>query len=136
MIKTIFDDLIKNGYQPIKRNRELEKVNPPNTDSHVKKSDNSIIDININFEQIDEFFNKHKGDNKNMATVEEQRTMIAIQQLNRKVPEVTLRDLFAMSSINGLGLTYDVGIDEENVQRYANKAYLIADAMLEARQKK
>ena len=66
-------------------------------------------------------------------TVEEQRTMQAIQQLNRKVPEVTLRDLFAMSSINGL--IYDVGIDEENVQRYANKAYLIADAMLEAKKK-
>lgn len=131
MIKTIFDDLIKNGYQPIKRNRELEKVNPPNTDSHVKKSDNLIIDMNINFEQINEFFNKHKGDNKIMITVEEQRTMQAIQKLNAKIPEVTLRDLFAMSSINGL--IYDVGIDEENVQRYANKAYLIADAMLEAR---
>ena len=64
-------------------------------------------------------------------SVEEQKTMQAIQNINRKIPEITLRDLFAMSSINGL--IYDVGIDEENVQRYANKAYLIADAMLEAR---
>jgi hypothetical protein len=64
-------------------------------------------------------------------TIEEQRTMQAIQQLNRKLPDVTLRDLFAMSSINGL-IFY---IDEENAQGYANKAYLIADAMLEARKK-
>lgn len=132
-MKIIWDDLIKNGYQPIKRNRELEKVIPPNTGSHVEKSDNLIIEKNINFKQINEFLNKHKGDERIMTTVEEQRTMQAIQNINRKLPEVTLRDLFAMSSINGL--IYDVGIDEENVQRYANKAYLIADAMIEAKKK-
>jgi hypothetical protein len=64
-------------------------------------------------------------------TVEEQSIMRAIQNINRKIPEVTLRDLFAMSSINEL--IHDVGIHKENVQKYANRAYLIADAMLEAR---
>lgn len=119
-----FDNIIKNGYQPIKRNIELEKVTPPNTGSHVKKSDNLIIDMNINF------FNKHKGDNKIMTTVEEQRTMQAIQQLNRKIPEVTLRDLFAMSSLNAL-LQKPI----ESFETVAEQSYRIADAMLEARKK-
>lgn len=69
-----------------------------------------------------------------MATVEEQRTMIAIQQLNRKVPEVTLRDLFAMSALSGtLGgkiFTY------EEIKFMAEESYKVADIMLEARQKK
>lgn len=67
-----------------------------------------------------------------MMTVFEQHTHELLQSACRKIPDVTLRDLFAMSSINGLIF----GIDEENVQKYANKAYLIADAMLEAREKK
>lgn len=67
-----------------------------------------------------------------MTTIEEQRTMQAIQQLNRKVPEVTLRDLFAMSYLNGIltnrAMHYDY--DQEAVF-----AYRVADAMLEARKK-
>lgn len=67
-------------------------------------------------------------------TVIEEATMKSVQGIYKKLPDLngmTLRDLFAMSSLNGL--IYDVGINEENVQMYANKAYLIADAMLEAR---
>ena len=84
---------------------------------------------------MNNFFNKHKGDNKTMTIIEE-ATMKSIQGIYKKLPDlngVTLRDLFAMSSLNGL--IYDVGINEENVQNYANKAYLIADAMIEARKK-
>lgn len=66
-----------------------------------------------------------------MATIEEQRTMIAIQQLNRKVPEVTLRDLFAMNSLNAL-LQKPI----ESFETVAEQSYRLADAMLEARQKK
>lgn len=66
-------------------------------------------------------------------TILEQRTYDSLIDLNSKIPEITLRDLFAMSSINGL--IHNVCISEGSVQKYANKAYLIADAMLEARKK-
>ena len=69
-----------------------------------------------------------------MATVEEQRTMIAIQQLNRKVPEVTLRDLFAMSVIQTQ--VKDCLYHDDEIKIIAQRSYRIADAMLEARQKK
>lgn len=63
-----------------------------------------------------------------MATVEEQRTMIAIQNINRKLPEVTLRDLFAMSALNSL-----IQINMSPFDKIAKFAYCFADAMLEAR---
>ena len=64
-------------------------------------------------------------------TVEEQRTMQAIQNMNRKMPEVTLRDLFAMSALNGTlrGTTYT----NEEIKIKVEQSYRIADAMLEAR---
>ena len=68
-----------------------------------------------------------------MTTVEEQRTMIAIQQLNRKVPEVTLRDLFAMSIIQTQ--VKDCLYDDNEIKAMAEQTYRIADAMLEARKK-
>lgn len=68
-----------------------------------------------------------------MTTIEQQRTMIAIQRLNAKVPEVTLRDLFAMSALTGTlrGTTYT----DEEIKIKAEQTYRIADAMLEARKK-
>lgn len=66
-----------------------------------------------------------------MITVEEQRTMQAIQQLNRKIPEVTLRDLFAMSTIPTL--LKDFPHDDESIKAMTRKSYKLADAMLEAR---
>lgn len=67
-------------------------------------------------------------------TVEEQRTMHSIQKLNAKIPEVTLRDLFAMNIISGMIAT-NLILDEEFLLGYSKKAYKIADAMLEARGK-
>lgn len=68
-----------------------------------------------------------------MTTIEEQRTMIAIQQLNAKVPEVTLRDLFAMSVLNGLiSGRYVTDVNKKDI---AELAYKQADVMLEARKK-
>lgn len=64
-------------------------------------------------------------------TREEQLTMLAIQNINRKLPEVTLRDLFAMSALNAL-LQKPI----ESFETVAEQSYRLADAMLEARQKK
>lgn len=66
-------------------------------------------------------------------TREEQSTMQAIQQLNRKIPEVTLRDLFAMSVMPTL--LKDFPYDNESIKSMARKSYIIADAILEARKK-
>lgn len=68
-----------------------------------------------------------------MATVEEQRTMIAIQQLNRKVPEVTLRNLFAMNIIQTQ--VKDCLYHDDEIKIIAQRCYRLADAMLEARNK-
>lgn len=87
---------------------------------------------NVNFKPMNDFFNKHKGDKNNMTTVEEQRTMQAIQNINRKLPEVTLRDLFAMCFvISGKFSSRGSGsyIDDD----YGKWAYKYADVMLEAR---
>jgi hypothetical protein len=56
--------------------------------------------------------------------------MNAIQNINRKIPEVTLRDLFAMSSLNAL-LQKPI----ESFEVVTEQSYRIADAMLEARKK-
>lgn len=66
-------------------------------------------------------------------TREEQSTMQAIQQLNRKIPEVTLRDLFAMSVINGMSANID--LNNDTLEHLAELSYKQADAMLEARKK-
>ena len=66
-------------------------------------------------------------------TVEEQRTMRAIQNINKKLPEVTLRDLFAMSVINGMSANDD--LNDDTLEHLAELAYKQADAMLEARGK-
>lgn len=66
-------------------------------------------------------------------TREEQDTMNAIRNINRKLPEVTLRDLFAMSALTGIlrGTTYT----DVEIKIKAELAYKQADAMLEARKK-
>lgn len=61
-------------------------------------------------------------------------TLDAIQEINRKMPEVTLRDLFAMNVLQAILPTpYGQSAENKNV---AASAYAIADAMLEARRKK
>lgn len=66
-------------------------------------------------------------------TREELSIMIAIQNINRKLPEVTLRDLFAMSVISGMSANSD--LNNHTLEDLAELAYKQADAMLEARKK-
>ena len=58
----------------------------------------------------------------------------SINEINRKMPEVTLRDLFAMSALQGILPTpYGQSANNENV---AASAYAIADEMIKARKRK
>ena len=54
----------------------------------------------------------------------------SINEMNRKMPEVTLRDLFAMNALNGIIAQGDYHGSE---QQYAEQAYCFADAMIAAR---
>lgn len=64
-------------------------------------------------------------------TIEEQNTMKAIQNINRKLPDIELRDLFAMNALFALVNARDnscyscIGTAED--------AYNLADSMLKAR---
>lgn len=66
-------------------------------------------------------------------TAMEISAMNAIQNINRKLPDLELRDLFAMSAINGMSANVDLNCD--TFEHLAELAYRQADAMLEARKK-
>ena len=76
-------------------------------------------------------------------TIEEQTTMKAIQSVNREIPDLELRDLFAMHALTSFGGGSWNGswlnIADENrnghIEKAADVAYRIADAMLVARRK-
>jgi hypothetical protein len=77
----------------------------------------------------------------NGTTMEELRTMEAIQSINHKIPELTLRDLFAMHIITGTFSNLKLSGFAEDFSRsfaenFARNAYIYADAMLEARKEK
>ena len=57
-------------------------------------------------------------------------TLDSINEINRKMPEVTLRDLFAMNALNGILSQGDYHGSE---RQYAEQAYNFADAMIAAR---
>lgn len=67
-------------------------------------------------------------------TIGEQKTMASIQELCNKIPEVELRDLFAMSALQGMlqGRLYPEAI----IDKITSISYEYADSMLEARSKK
>lgn len=66
-----------------------------------------------------------------MMTREEQVTMQAIQRLERKIPDMTLRDLFAMSALNGtLRATF---YTDKELEMKVEQAYKLADMMLKTR---
>lgn len=67
-------------------------------------------------------------------TVFEQHTHELLQSACRKIPDVTLRDLFAMSVMPAL--LKDFSLSNESIKYMAIKSYIIADEMLEAREKK
>ena len=68
------------------------------------------------------------------TTMEELHTMSAIQSINQKLPDLELRDLFAMNIISGMASQQWI----ENVyeSHTAEFAYKLADAMIIARKKK
>ena len=81
----------------------------------------------------------------NGETVGEQRTMSAIQSINEKMPELDLRDLFAMSAMNTIIHDHTISnlddiLSDVHKGYYLKKipeaAYKIADAMITARRKK
>lgn len=64
----------------------------------------------------------------------EQMTMMAIQSINQKIPDVELRDLFALAALNGLASQPSIyNIKEEYTATFS---YALADAMLRVRSKK
>lgn len=71
-------------------------------------------------------------------TIIEQNTMEAIQSINQKIPDIELRDLFAMHALNGLMVQSEAMSDPEflNYDTIASIAYETADAMIKARNKK
>lgn len=68
------------------------------------------------------------------TTREESITMATIQSINEKLPDLELRDIFAIHIVGGLATQQWI----ENVfeDHTAKLAYNIADAMIEARKKK
>lgn len=72
------------------------------------------------------------------TTREESITMAAIQSINQKMPDLELRDLFAMQALSGLMV--QSGSDSEvytwDYETLANISYKAADAMLKARSRK
>lgn len=71
----------------------------------------------------------------------------SINEINRKMPEITLRDLFAMNAMNGImndnmrtSVDDILRNDEKDkdfwTERIAEASYKLADAMIKARKKK
>ena len=68
------------------------------------------------------------------TTKEESMCMSAIMSINQKIPDLELRDLFAMSAMNALLPTaWGMETNEDNIAKYA---YKMADAMIDAGKKK
>ena len=70
----------------------------------------------------------------NGTTREESITMSAIQGIYHKMPELELRDLFAMNALNGLLASKSFVLCYPS--DYTEAAYEYADAMLKERSKK
>jgi hypothetical protein len=65
-------------------------------------------------------------------TIIEQNTMESIQNISQKLPELKLRDIFAMHALNGMLASPDYSGTPEQLADYA---YQYADAMKERRKK-
>lgn len=68
-----------------------------------------------------------------MITREELVTMQSIQKLEGKMPDVTLRDLFAMSVIQTQVKDY---LYDDEIEEMVRQSYRIADIMLKVRGEK
>lgn len=67
-----------------------------------------------------------------MYTKAEEMKTRAIQKIAQKIPEMTLRDIFAIQILNGL-LSHSVVMSDDKLVK---RSYEIADAMLSARGQK
>jgi hypothetical protein len=70
------------------------------------------------------------------TTREESITMAAIQSINDKLPDLELRDMFAMSALQALIPTPWGQSSDTSFEAISDTAYSIADKMIEARKKK
>jgi hypothetical protein len=70
------------------------------------------------------------------TTKEESTTMAAIQSINEKLPDLELRDMFAMSALQALIPTPWGQSSDTSFEAISDTAYSIADEMIEARKKK
>lgn len=66
-------------------------------------------------------------------TAVEQRTHKAIQDINRKLPDLELRDLFAMGII--AGMSSNIELNNHTLEDLAELAYKQVDIILKARKK-
>lgn len=69
-----------------------------------------------------------------MTTIAEQRTMESLQRLEKKIPQITLRDYFASQVLAGMGEYLMTNRDD--LHSIAESCYKIADAMIEVRNEK
>lgn len=69
------------------------------------------------------------------TTREESITMAAIQSINEKLPDLELRDMFAMSALQALIPTHWGQSSDTSFEAISDTAYSIADEMIEARKK-
>lgn len=69
-----------------------------------------------------------------MITRYDEINSACLRSINQKMPELTLRDLFAMNIINGL--CANNLLSTTPIYDFAELAYKQADAMIEARQRK
>lgn len=73
-------------------------------------------------------------------SITEEATMKSIQGIYKKLPDlngVTLRDLFALTYINGLFNNRGFGLmtKDENIEKQAKASYEFADVMIKTRDK-
>lgn len=69
-----------------------------------------------------------------MRIICEQNAFLSIQRLERKIPEITLRDFFASQALAGMG-EY-LMMNRDDLHSIAESCYKIADAMIEVRNEK
>ena len=61
----------------------------------------------------------------------QEKTMISIQKLEKKIPEMTLRDYFAGQVLAGMG--EHLYLNKDSLYSIAKTCYNVADAMIKAR---
>ena len=68
-------------------------------------------------------------------TIIEQRTMESIQELERKIPEMTLRDYFAGQALCGILTNIKEDFGDNPLEKITDICYNYADSMLKRRKR-